>query len=191
MFKEFSRKVFSNRKFLLLLIVLNIFGFFVGMSNYYLQLRETPPYLWIVLLDCPIAVLLFSIVCVLIYLKVKVPEILKFFTSAYLVKFGIWTMVVIALYWNYYSADAILGILTFLLHCGMVLEGLILIPRIRPNKYNTVILLALLLTNDFFDYFLGTVTAIPPEHLGTLMYESFVASIVITILIFIYQNKQS
>ncbi|NIO23153.1 MAG: DUF1405 domain-containing protein [Candidatus Aenigmarchaeota archaeon] len=191
MLKKFSERVFSNRKALLLLAVLNFLGFLVGMSTYYLQLSEAPAYLWIVILDCPIAVLLFAIVCAFIYLKLEVPNVLEFFTSVYLIKFGVWTMLVLVLYWNYYSADAVIGASTFLLHVGMVLEGVMLMPRIRPKKYNTVILLAILLINDFFDYFLGTVTRIPPEHLGFLMYESFAASILLTLSIFIYQNKRS
>lgn len=191
MFREFSNKIFSNRKFLLFLIAINVFGFFAGTYYYYPQLSETPLYLWVVVLDCPIAVLLFAIVCALIYLKVEVPKILEFFTSAYIIKYGIWTLLAITLYWNYYVTNETLGILTFLLHVGMVLEGAVLIPRISPSKHNTVIVLLLLLANDFFDYFLGTVTRIPETYMGFLMYESFAASVLITLLIFIYQNKRS
>jgi len=191
MLKEFSDKVFSNRKLLLSLVILNVLGFFAGMWTYYPQMMENPPHLWLIVLDCPIAVLLFAIICAYVLLRLDVPDALEFFTSVYLIKFAVWTMLVIALYWNYYLTDEILGVSTFILHAGMVLEGLILIPRIRPKKYYTVIILALLLINDFFDYFLGTHTAIPSEYLGFFMYESFAASVLITLSIFIYHNKKS
>jgi len=191
MLNEFSRKVFSNSKLILLVALINLAGFFVGIFYYWTQLMDFSPLFWIVILDSPISVLLFAIVCLLIYFKKNVPDLLKFFTSAYVIKYGLWTMIVIILYWNYYSFDVTIGIVNFILHFGMIVEGIVLIPRISPKRYNTVIVLALLLINDFFDYFLGTVTRIPSEHVGFLMYESFVASIVITVLIFIYQNKQS
>ena len=188
MLKDLSDRVFSNRKLLLLLVIVNLLGFLAGMSVYYPQMTETSPYLWIIVVDCPLAVLLFAIVCSLICLKVKIPNILEFLTSVYLIKFGIWTMLTIALYWNYYSAYEFLGILTFILHAGMVLEGIILIPRISPNKYNTVILLALLLLNDYFDYFLGTYPVVPPEYLGFLMTESFISTVLIIPSIFLYKK---
>ncbi len=86
-------------------------------------MMETPSYLWIVVVDCPLAVLLFAIVCLFIYLKVEIPKILEFFTSVSLIKFGLWTMSVVVLYWNYYLTSEVLGIFTFVFHFGMVLEG--------------------------------------------------------------------
>jgi len=190
MLKEISERAFSNRKLLTALIILNMMGFFAGMWAYYPQIAENPPHLWLIVLDCPIAVLLFAIICAFLLLRLEIPDALQFFTSVYLVKFAAWTMLVIALYWNYYLADEILGISTFLLHAGMVIEGIILIPRIRPKKYYTVIILALLLLNDYFDYFLGTHPIIPPEYVGFLMYESFAASIAITLSILLISKRK-
>jgi uncharacterized membrane protein YpjA len=190
MLGEFSEKVFSNRKLLLLLVIFNALGFFAGMYSYYPQLSETPSYLWLVVLDCPIAVLLFAFVCALLCLRTEVPNAFKFFTSAYVIKYGIWTVITLILYWNYYVANETLGILTLVLHVGMVAEGIILIPRIRPDKYNGAIILALLLLNDFFDYFLGTHPVIPPEHVAFLMYESFVSSILITLSTVLLAKRQ-
>ena len=73
----------------------------------------------------------------------------------------------------------------------MVVEGVVLAPRISVTKYNTVIVLMLALANDFFDYFLGTVTRIPETYVNFLALESFVASVLIVFLIFIFQRRKS
>ena len=189
MFGNLSGRVFSKRNVLFFLIIANLFGFFVGMVAYYPQLRETPFYLWLVVVDCPIAVFLFAVLCTLLYLRVEVPDVLEFFTSVCLIKFGIWTLLVMILYWNYYMENEILGMMIFVLHLGMVLEGLILIPRISPSTYNTGVILFLLLINDLFDYFFGTRPVIPPEHTWFLMFESFGATVFITSAVFLWHRR--
>ena len=187
-----SEKIFGNNKLLILIAFANLAGFFVGIHYYWEQLMDSSPLLWIVILDSPISVLLFAVVCVMIYFRKKIPDLLKFLASAYAIKYGVWTILAIWLYWGNYLVfeDQIMGIFNFFLHFGMVLEGIILIPRIKPNKYNTVILFLVLLANDYFDYFLGTVTRIPETHMNFLI-DSFLASILIVFSIFIYQNKRS
>ncbi|MEE9323392.1 MAG: DUF1405 domain-containing protein [Candidatus Aenigmarchaeota archaeon] len=187
--KTISEKILGNRRFLIFLIFANLAGFFVGIHYYWEQLMGSSPLLWIVILDSPISVLLFALVCVMIYLRKRVPDILKFLASVYVIKYGIWTMLAIYLYWNTYVVfeDQVVGVLNLFLHFGMILEGIVLIPKIRPNKYNTLIVFALLLANDYFDYFLKTVTRIPGTHMNFLMMESFAATIVIIISIVIYQ----
>lgn len=187
-FEGISEKILRNRILVLLIALANLAGFFVGIHYYLEQLMYSSPFLWIVILDSPISVLLFALVCFFIYFGKKTPDMLKFLASVYVIKYGIWTMLAISLYWSNYVifGDQVIGILNFFLHGGMVLEGILLIPKIRPNKYNTVIVLFLLLANDYFDYFLETVTRIPETYVGFLMAESFLASILITLLIFVY-----
>ncbi len=192
-FESLSEKIFGKRIFVILIALANLAGFFVGIRYYWEQLMDSSPFLWIIILDSPISVLLFAFVCLLIYFRKKIPNFLKLLASVYVIKYGIWTMLAIYLYWGNYVVfeDQVVGIVNFFLHFGMVLEGIILIPKIQPNKYNTVILLLLFLANDYFDYFLGTVTRIPETHVSFLMIESFLATIVIIFSIFIYQNKRS
>ena len=42
-----------------LLMLINFFGFLIGMSAYIPQLTNSNPLLWILIIDCPLAVLLF------------------------------------------------------------------------------------------------------------------------------------
>ena len=191
--KTISEKILGNRRFLIFLIFANLAGFFVGIHYYWEQLMDSSPLLWIVILDSPISVLLFSTVCFMIYFRKKIPDLLKFLASAYVIKYGVWTMLAIYLYWSNYVVfeDQVVGVINFFLHFGMIAEGIVLIPKIRPNKHNSIIVLLLLLANDCFDYFLGTVTKIPVTHMNFLMAESFIASILIVFSVLIYQNKRS
>lgn len=188
-----SNKILGDRRILIFLILANLAGFFVGIYYYWNQLMDSSPLLWIVILDSPIAVLLFAIVSFLLYFRKSVPELLKLLASAYVIKYGLWTMFAIWLYWGNYvgGQEQAIGIFNFFLHLGMIIEGIILIPRIRPTKYTNVIVLAILLANDYLDYFLGTVTRIPQTHMNFLMVESFVVTFVIIFSILIYQNKRS
>jgi len=171
------------------LITANLAGFFVGIYYYWDQLAASPPALWIVIMDSPLSVLLFSIMCLLFYFRKKVPEAFKFLAAAYVIKYGAWTMLTLYLYWANYAAfnDQVIGVLDFILHLGMVIEGIILIPKIRPKIADALLVLFICIANDFFDYFLGTVTKIPPTYMNFLMLESFVASVLITLSIAVYQ----
>ncbi len=192
-FKSFSEKFFGNRKILLFLISANLAGFCAGIYFYWNQLTASSPLLWIAIMDSPLSVLLFAAVCLMFYFKKKIPETLKLLASAYVIKYGIWTMLTLWLYWSNYVIfeDRVIGILDFALHIGMVIEGVALVPVIKPKIKNLAAVLSLLLANDYLDYFWGTVTRIPLEYIDLLMLESFAATVVIVICIFIYQNKLS
>lgn len=189
---KLSDKIIGNSPFLLFLVATNIAGFFAGIYHYWAQMSDSTPLLWIVIIDSPLSVLLFAALCALILLGRKPPETLKYLSAVYLIKYGSWTMIVIALYWQNYVAGGteLLGAVNFLLHFGMILEGLVLIPGIVTGKKSLAAVLGLVLLNDFFDYFLGTVTRIPQDHIGYLAIESFSATVILTILI-AFLNKQS
>jgi uncharacterized membrane protein YpjA len=189
-FSELSGRILGNKKILLFLAIANIAGFFAGIYFYREQLAGSNPLLWIVIMDSPISVLLFAVVCMLLYFNKKIPEALKLFASVYVIKYGIWTMLTLWLYRSNYviPVDQIIGVADFILHFGMVLEGIVLIPKIRPRIRDTLVALLLCLTNDFFDYFLGTVTRIPTTYIDFLMLESFAVSIILTLSIFICQR---
>lgn len=191
-FVGLSEKIFGNRKILLFLIIANLAGFFAGIYYYWNQMMDSSPALWIVILDSPLSVLLFSVVCLLFYFRKRIPEALKFLASAYVIKYGIWTMLTLWLYWSNYRIfeDQAIGILNFFLHFGMIIEGIVLIPKIKPKISDAFIVLLLCLANDVSDYFFGTVTRIPPTYMSFLMAESFAASIIIVLSIFISQHKR-
>jgi uncharacterized membrane protein YpjA len=188
---KFSEGIFGSRKVLLFLIASNLAGFFAGIYFYWNQLIDSNPLLWIAIIDSPLSVLLFSVVCILLYFGKKIPEALKLLASAYVIKYGIWTMLTIWLYWGNYASspnplDPAIGIADFFLHLGMVIEGIVLIPKIAPKIRDVAFVLLLCIANDVSDYFFGTVTRIPPAHLNFLMIESFAASVLIIFSIAFY-----
>jgi len=191
-FSELSERILNNKKILLFLAIANIAGFFAGIYFYREQLTSSNPLLWIVIMDSPISVLLFAAVCMLLYFNKKMPEALKFFASVYVIKYGIWTMLTLWLYRSNYviPIDQMIGIADFILHFGMVLEGVVLAPRIKPKLRDLLLVISLFLINDYCDYFLGTVTRIPLTYIDLLMLESFAATLVITFLFFIFQNRK-
>ena len=64
----------------------------------------------------------------------------------------------------------------------MILEAVALAGISRPKTKHTIIVIALLVINDLFDYLLGTVTQVPPEYLSFLFAESVLASIAIPLI---------
>jgi uncharacterized membrane protein YpjA len=185
-FHGFSERIFSGRHILLFLIAVNMAGFLLGVYNYYGRLAESPPYLWPIIADCPVAVLLFSIVCYLFYSERKVPNLLVFLTSVYTIKYGIWTLSAIVLYWPLYTSSGgqIIGSLNFAMHCGLILEGVVLSAKISHKIRDMLIVTIILIANDYFDYFLGTLPDIPGTHVGFLLAESFAVSLILPVLIF-------
>lgn len=195
----------DSRKWLWTLLLVNVTGFLFGIWYYLPQLSQSNPLLWLFIIDCPLYVLLFAAIC---GLRLKgndldqrsksnapsVPGWLYYLTSVGLVKYGFWTGLVVFLYWNVlFSAAPVLYSILFPLHIGMMLEGIILIPRtgkIQEGAWKRKLLEPLLvcvwfLLNDWLDYFMGTVTAVPPAHLGLLMWESLAATLILTIGIFL------
>ena len=189
-FQGFIDYVFRRKWTLVSLFVINMIGFLIGMYYYLDEMASHPAYLWVLVIDCPIAVLLFSFICLLYLLKRKVHDLLAFFASVYMIKYGIWTLSAILLYWNFYPAgiDQSIAILNFVLHAGLVLEGIALSGTVGKNQYNAAIVMTLVLLNDFFDYFMGTLQNIPNTHVGTLMTESVIASIALPVFIYFSRN---
>lgn len=190
MLSEISGRIFGSREILIVLITVNLIGFIAGIYYYLDEFAVSSPLLWIIIADCPLSVILFSVICYRYFAGKIVPDLLALFTSVYLIKYGIWTISAIILYWDLYvqAGEIILGSVNFLLHIGLVLEGIILLPKAGRNAYNTVIALSLCLLNDLSDYFLGTLSNIPPAHVQVLMIESIIVSIALPFSIFLIES---
>ena len=116
-------KILESRK--LVLAIINLAGFLFGICYYWHQLSTSPFYLWIFIIDCPLYVVLFALICFLLYEKREVSEWLRFLTAVGLIKYGLWTGIVIILYRDYFfAANPLLYALLFPLHIGMILEGI-------------------------------------------------------------------
>ncbi len=171
-------KIFlDSGKWLVSLFLINLAGFLFGIYYYSYQLSITPFWAWIFIIDCPLYVLLFSALCLMKLKSRAVPGWLLFITSVGLVKYGLWTGLVIWLYsGHFFAVSPVLYSLLFPLHIGMILEGLVLLPHLRAKAAQTVPVLFWFLLNDFLDYFAGTLPLIPETFVTSLMWESFAAT---------------
>src|SRR3989344_1801184 len=188
---EIAKKIFSSRKFVLLLLIINIIGFFYGLYYYQVQLEETNPLLWVFTLDSPLPVLLFAAICFLILRKKEPPQLLIIFTIIGLIKYGFWTDLALLLEWNYFFGfSPLITSMNIPLHAGMILEGIVLMTLLKKEKIirNLSIAAAFFLINDYLDYFFGTVTSIPNTYKSVLVYEAFLSTVVMIAAMYAYKK---
>ncbi|VVB60927.1 Uncharacterised protein [uncultured archaeon] len=211
---KYSQTLLSDRQWLAALFATNILGFIYGIYYYSYQLSITPAYLWIFVIDSPLPVILFAIICGMILfesaanyaggfkslkstntlkgfhdLKKSPPQSLLLFSFFGLVKYGLWTDIVIYLFRDYFfSINPLIYGLNFPLHFGMILEGLLLLHLLKPKMRDIIFVGGFYFLNDYLDYFYGTVTLIPEGYHTFLMIESFAMTVAL-IAIGVYLKK--
>lgn len=144
-------ELFENKKFLVILIIVNILAAIFTIRYYYLnQLLENHPLLWIFIADCPVFAFLFSFI---LYKKIKKQDcpLLTFITLAGVVKFSLWTFFVMFLTTNAFNyPEIILSHILFLLQ-------IIIFYKTNLFKIKYILIgLIVFLISDFFDYVLLT-----------------------------------
>ncbi len=142
---------------LLLVIIANLIGAYFGFFVYYAdQIAATPLPLLVFVADCPLAVLLVAASLFLVWIGKK-NDFLSFLASAYALKYGIWTVVVILYFNQIYFAPAYWELYAIMLvtHFGMMLESFALVGKIEVKTEYLLIVLAWFLLNDYMDYFWG------------------------------------
>lgn len=163
-----------------LLILINIAGFIFGIYYYQPQLSQTSVWSWILIIDCPLFVLLFAAI---LFFDIR-DTFFNFLVATGLVKYGLWTVFVILLLWNQFTAVApIMYPLLAIAHAGMTLEFIFLMPRLRPefNNYRTIPLFLLM---DYFDYYKKLHPWLPSgAPVDLIMWFSFASSLLIPILL--------
>ncbi|MFH0948906.1 MAG: DUF1405 domain-containing protein [Candidatus Aenigmatarchaeota archaeon] len=189
--KILSCYIFSNRNWLLLLAIINFIGFTYGIYYYYPQISVTPAYLLIFTLDSPLPVLLFGIICLVLYFKKQPPGTLVFLCIVGMIKYGLWTALVILLFWDYFFAmSPVIYSMNFPLHIGMIIEGIVLSYKLKSRTSSFVFVLLFFLANDILDYFFSTLPFIPSKYNTYLLYESLVVTLAVPTLLFWKFRKQ-
>ncbi|MBU4451209.1 MAG: DUF1405 domain-containing protein [Nanoarchaeota archaeon] len=175
---DLSERILGDKRWLLAFFAINFIGFFYGIYYYSYQLSITPAHLWIFTIDSPLPVLLFAAVCAFLFLRKTPPQWLILFAFFGLVKYGVWTDIVIFLFRDvFFAIDALTYSMNVPLHFGMILEGLLLIRLLKPKISDIVFVGGFYLLNDYMDYFMGNVTLIPAGHHTFLMIESFAMTV--------------
>lgn len=143
--------LFENKKFLIVLIIINIIAGILTIRYYYLnQLLENNPILWIVIADCPVFAFLFSYI---LYKKIKGENspFLIFITIVGITKFSLWTIFVMLLTTNIFNYPEII-----ISHLFFLIQIIIFYKQILFKIKHVIFGLIIFLISDFFDYYLMT-----------------------------------
>ncbi len=190
MISRLSGWILENRFIAFILILVNLVGFIYGVYYYMPQLDDTPKNVWLLVVDCPLYVILFSIVLFFELLKKPLPGILKFITATGLFKYGMWTVIVVILHFDlFFSAHPLEYSILLPLHLGMALESLLLLGLFRPNSDSTLFVISFFVLNDVSDYVFGTLPRIPETWVPLLFVESLVVSVVFPLGLYFHVRR--
>lgn len=144
-----------ERWFLWLLFVINILGSVYGFYWYRYQISDTPWYYLIFVPDSPLSTTLFCIALLTIQWQKKLP-ILKLWAYFWLIKYGIWAVIinidVAVSYTDLFSTE---NLLLAISHAGMALEGFLFLRYLKFKSFDLIIISLWLIINDFMDYVLN------------------------------------
>lgn len=142
-----------------MLAAINLAGFLYGLYYYWPQLTHTPAWLWIFVIDCPLYAILFAITFAMAFKGVK-NNAFAFITATGAFKYGLWTIIVLPFFGEYFFTPQNAGVSFFLFiaHIGLFLEGLLLAGALKVTPKIAGIGLLWMLLNDFLDWFPATNT---------------------------------
>ncbi|MFA5763310.1 MAG: DUF1405 domain-containing protein [archaeon] len=176
--------LFENKKFLLLLVLINFLAGFYSINYYFSQLSQTNPFLWLFVIDCPLYAIIFGIV-LLLKIKEKKIEWLFFISIVGNIKYGLWTIFVL------FQANMLFSYPLLLLgHILLVLEVIVLYKKYIFRLKHLILGLIWFILNDFFDYVLLT----HPVFSGNFAFVAFfaiISTIFISFFVSIFFIRQS
>lgn len=152
--KYMFKALLLDKRFLILLFVINLFGTIYGYEWYGWQLEKTPDIFLIFVPDSPTASLFFTIFLFFFIFKKHFPliEALAIIT---LFKYGVWAVVmnVLTLWINgSLPPEAYMLIVS---HAAMAIQGLFYAPFYKIRVVHIVIAAIWTLHNDIIDYVFG------------------------------------
>lgn len=143
----------------------NLGGIAYGVVYYWDQLNETAWYLVPFVPDSPTGPFFMVLVYGLWWFRGKQRSAaLELFAFCFLLKYGIWTLLMFGLYADYFFTPQAAGLSTalFWLHFGEALEaGVLLKGMARPSVPWAALVMGWMLLGDAVDYTLGTHPRVP------------------------------
>ncbi|MCJ0931019.1 DUF1405 domain-containing protein [Virgibacillus halodenitrificans] len=145
------RYILTDRKFLILLFIVNLVGTIYGYIWYESQLKITPPIFMIFVPDSPTASLFFTIFLLLFIFKKHFPyiEALAIIT---LFKYGVWAVAMNGLTWLVQGDLGWQGYMLIASHGAMAIQGLLYAPYYKIKLRHIVVAGIWTLHNDIIDY---------------------------------------
>jgi uncharacterized membrane protein YpjA len=157
-------------------------GVIYGFFWYKDQLSITPLQFWIFTPDCPGAAFLFLIWIVLRRLRLP-DETFRVVAVTALIKYGIWTVSVLGLFWIDHGVMYWENIMLFVSHIGMLVLGLVFSAQMKISVRAYYITWIWLILNDFVDYYFKVHPWLPDD--GRLM-EIQIGTFILTGLLIIW-----
>ena len=175
--EKHERRILGNKWIIALLIIGNLLGAIIGFQYYIdvIGIADFPPYLWILIPDCPMAVFLL----IGFYFQADRQRYLNYNLLVFIqgVRGAIFTYLIVA---NFSSLDTEIVILG---HTILLLQALLILPFLKNLQITkaTIFVIFLTIFNDFMDFF-GFFSLTPPTlaQLPTIqpMFSFFLVSIV-------------
>jgi uncharacterized membrane protein YpjA len=177
-------KLFENKKFLFLLMLINFFAGLYSIGYYLPQLARTDFWLWLFVIDCPFYSILFGIILFLKF-KEKKFSLLGLIAIVGCIKYALWTLFILFIMNNIF--------VFYLLTIGHVLLLIQVIVFYKFFEFKVKhVLLALLwfFLNDFFDYIFLTHPFFDKLFFVEVASFSFLLSLFIVLFVSIFFLKK-
>lgn len=150
-FRRLRGQLIADRRWLGLLLAVNLVGAGYGFDWYAGQLRATPVWLWPLTADSPMSLLFFALALTAWWLGRRWP-VMEALGYLGLLKYGFWTMFVVGLHWAGGGAFQWIDLFLFTSHGFMALQALLLVGALPLAVGAFGPALAWYLANDYFDY---------------------------------------
>ncbi|MEK4629253.1 MAG: DUF1405 domain-containing protein [Solibacillus sp.] len=185
------RYLLNHRAFLLLLLVINIFGTAYGYYWYKGQLAITEPIFYIFVPDSPTASLFFCIAIVgwLLGKNFKLMEVLALIT---LIKYGLWAVVMNLLTFVETGELGWMGWMLVASHFLMAVQAILYLPNYRFEMWHVAVAAVWTLHNDVIDYLFGQmpIYRVITQYPSEIGYFTFWLSIACILLAFLESRKR-
>lgn len=148
------KAILADKRFLIILFFVNLFGTIYGYYWYRSQLKTTPDIFLIFVPDSPTASLFFTIFLLLFIFKKHFPlvEALAIIT---LFKYGIWAVVMNLLTLWVNGGLPPSGYMLIASHAAMAIQGILYAPFYRIKAIHIILAAVWTLHNDVIDYVFG------------------------------------
>lgn len=166
-----------NKKFLLVLALINLFAGFYSIQYYFWQLEKTTPLLWIFIIDCPLYSILFGINIYLISKNKKYP-LFGLVSIIGSLKYGLWTIFALLL-----PGLIFFSLLLLVGHLLLIVETILLYKLYTFKIKHIIPVLGWFLFNDFLDYFAMTHPYFEKQFFNEIMLFSFAITLILALLV--------
>ncbi|WP_179151897.1 DUF1405 domain-containing protein [Oceanobacillus senegalensis] len=186
------RYILLDKRFLILLFVINLLGTIYGYIWYESQLSVTPGIFLIFVPDSPTASLFFTIFLLFFIFGKHVPYIEALAITS-LFKYGIWAVVMNVLTLQIQGSIGWQGYMLMASHFGMALQALLYAPYYKIKFRHVAVAAIWVLHNDIIDYVFGMMPtySLLINYINEIGYFTFWLSIVSIGIAFWIMNKNA